>query len=221
MTGRDHDHGVLEAPLVDRERLARPADEVARDLLGLLLVSRLGGSVVAGRIVEVEAYREDDPACHAHTGRTPSNTTLFAAPGHLYVYRSYGIHHCANVVCFEQDTGTGCLVRAVELVHGHDTAVRRREGRDRTPQQLTGGPGKVGQVLALDSDRDDGLDLLEAASPVTLRDDGTRIPTSAVATGPRVGVSLAADVPWRFWVEGSRAVSRYTRSPRAAPRTEG
>jgi DNA-3-methyladenine glycosylase len=199
--------------VVARDLLQRDPLEVAPDLLGLLLVT----SQVTVRIVEVEAYRDDDPACHAHRGRTPSNATLFAAPGHLYVYRSYGIHHCGNVVTGRAGQGAGCLVRAAEVVAGRDEAARRREGRDATPRQLAGGPGKVGQVLGLHSDRDDGMDLLDRASPVTLRDDGTRVGHGAVATGPRVGVSLAADVPWRFWIADHPAVSRYSRSPRAAP----
>ena len=204
---------IPDAPLVRRDRLHGPADEIAPDLLGLLLVA----GPVAARIVEVEAYREDDPACHAFRGRTPSNATLFGEPGHLYVYRSYGIHHCGNVVAGAHGEGAGCLVRAVAVETGHEVAVERRAGRGSTPRALAGGPGKVGQVLALDSDVDDGLDLLDPASRVTLHDDGTRFATEEVTCGPRVGVTDAPDVPWRFWVDGHPAVSRYTRSPRAAP----
>lgn len=203
---------VRSAPLVRRDVLRAPADEVAPRLLGLHLVA---GPVVA-RIVEVEAYREDDPACHAHRGRTPSNATLFGEAGKLYVYRSYGIHHCGNVVAGAEGEGAGCLVRAVAVQAGHDVASRRRAGRDGTPRALAGGPGKVGQVLALDSDRDDGLDLLDPDSRVTLHDTGSQLAAEDVVSGPRVGVTEAPDVPWRFWLAGHPAVSRYSRSPRAA-----
>lgn len=200
-------------PLVDRAALRADAREVAPRLLGLVLVA----GPVAARIVEVEAYSHDDPASHAHRGRTPRNATMFRDAGHLYVYRSYGVHHCGNVVVGEEGTGAGCLVRAVEVLAGHDVATARRAGRARTPRELGGGPGRVGQVLGLDSERHDGLDLLDPASAVTLRDDGTAVGPDEVQAGPRVGVTLAPDVPWRHWVAGHPAVSRYTRSPRAAP----
>lgn len=198
-------------PLVDRAVLRADAAVVAPRLLGMVLVA---GAVVA-RIVEVEAYDQDDPASHTHRGRTPRNATMFGDAGHLYVYRSYGVHHCGNVVAGEQGTGAGCLVRAVEVLDGRGVAAERRGGRDATPRDLGGGPGRVGQVLDLGSDTHDGLDLLEETAPVTLRSDG--FAPGEVATGPRVGVTDAPDVPWRFWIAGHPAVSRYTRSPRAAP----
>lgn len=199
------------APLVDRDRLRRPAAEVAPDLLGLLLVT----DDVVVRIVETEAYDEHDPASHTHRGRTDRNATMYADAGHLYVYRSYGVHHCGNVVAGGAGEGMGCLVRSVEVVAGLDVARDRRAGRDATPRDLSGGPGKVGQVLDLDHRVDDGLDLLDSTSRVTLRTDGHVVDT--VTTGPRVGVTDAPDVAWRFWVADHPAVSRYTRSPRAAP----
>jgi DNA-3-methyladenine glycosylase len=200
-----------DLPLVDRAGLRADADEVAARLLGLLLVA---GPVVA-RIVEVEAYEQDDPASHAHRGRTPRNATMFGDAGHLYVYRSYGVHHCGNVVAGQDGSGAGCLVRAIDVLDGHDVASARRSGRDATPRELGGGPGRVGQVLDLHSDADDGLDLLHGDSRITLRRDDF-VPTDVV-TGPRVGVTDAPDVAWRFWLAGHPAVSRYTRSPRAAP----
>lgn len=198
-------------PLVDRASLRADADEVASRLLGLVLVA---GPVVA-RIVEVEAYRQDDPASHAHRGRTPRNATMFGDAGHLYVYRSYGVHHCGNVVAGEEGTGAGCLVRAVDVLEGVELARERRGGRGATPREMGGGPGRVGQVLQLHSSTHDGLDLLDAASAVTLRDDGTRPTADEIVTGPRVGVTLAPDVAWRWWLRDHPAVSRYTRSPRA------
>lgn len=199
-------------PFVDRAALRGDADEVAPSLLGLVLVA----GPVAARIVEVEAYRQDDPASHAHRGRTPRNATMFGDAGHLYVYRSYGVHHCGNVVVGEQGTGAGCLVRSVEVLAGHEVAHARRDGRGTTPRDLGGGPGRVGQVLDLDSATHDGLDLLDPASHVTLRDDGSRPVADEIAAGPRVGVTLAPDVAWRWWLRDHPAVSRYSRSPRAA-----
>lgn len=202
-----------ELPFVDRALLRADADVVAPRLLGLVLVA---GPVVA-RIVEVEAYEQDDPASHAHRGRTPRNATMFGDAGHLYVYRSYGVHHCGNVVAGEEGTGAGCLVRSVEVLAGHDVARERRGGRGSTPRDLGGGPGRVGQVLDLHSGTHDGLDLLDADSPITLRDPGTAAAADDVAAGPRVGVTLAPDVAWRWWIRDHPAVSRYSRSPRAAP----
>lgn len=204
-----------DLPFVGRDLLRRPASQVAPDLLGLLLVA---GPVVA-RIVEVEAYEQQDPASHTHRGRTDRNATMFGDAGHLYVYRSYGMHHCGNVVAGPAGQGAGCLIRAVEVVQGTDVASERRSGRDATPRDLAGGPGKVGQVLGLHSAREDGLDLLDATSAVTLRTDGHA--PDQVSTGPRVGVSRGAETPWRFWLTGNPAVSRYARSPRApAPPVE-
>lgn len=203
-------HGL---PLVDRAVLRADAEAVAPRLLGLVLVA---GAVVA-RIVEVEAYEQDDPASHAHRGRTPRNDTMFGAAGHLYVYRSYGVHHCGNVVAGEEGTGAGCLVRSVEVLAGHDVARERRGGRGSSPRDLGGGPGRVGQVLGLHSATHDGIDLLAADSAITLRDPGTAVATTDLATGPRVGVTLAPDIAWRWWLRDHPAVSRYSRSPRAAP----
>lgn len=199
---------------MDRALLRGPADEVAPRLLGALLAGR---DVVA-RIVEVEAYGPDDPASHAARGRTGANATMFGPPGHLYVYTSYGIHRCANVVVGDEDVGAAVLLRAVAVEAGEEVATMRRGAdRPRSPRWLGGGPGRLGQVLDLATQRDDGLDLLDASSDLHLRTDGTAPP--AVSTGPRVGVTQAPDLPWRFWWTDHPAVSRYTRSPRATPRS--
>lgn len=197
-------------PLLDRAVLVAPPEEVAPRLLGTLLVGR----GVAGRVVEVEAYGPHDPASHAARGRTPANRTMFGPAGHLYVYVSYGVHQLGNVVVGPSGTGAAVLLRAVEVVAG-TTVARTRRGADRPrpPRWLAGGPGRLGQVLDLRTERDDGMDLLDPAAPLTLRRDDHEI--GAVAAGPRVGVTAAPDVPWRFWVAGHPAVSRYTRSPRA------
>lgn len=190
-------------------RLVGPVEQVAVDLLGLLLVGR---GLVA-RIVEVEGYDQDDPASHTHHGRTAANATMFGPPGRLYVYLSHGLHHCGNVVVGPEGTGAAVLLRALAVEHGAGVALERRDGRGADDARaLAGGPGRVGQVLALDRG-DDGLDLLDPAGPLVLRDDGQR--PDDVARGPRTGVRLAADRPWRWWVADHPAVSRYRRHPRA------
>lgn len=203
--------GGRPARLIHRELLLGPVEAVAPRLLGCLLVGR----GVTGRIVEVEAYAPDDPASHAARGPTTANATMFGPPGQLYVYTSYGIHRCANVVVGDDGVGAAVLLRAVAIEAGEEVA-RSRRGADgpRPPRWVGGGPGRLGQVFDLDTQRDDGLDLLDAGAALTLRTDATR--PEHVSTGPRVGVSRAADVPWRFWWTDHPAVSRYSRSPRAS-----
>lgn len=190
-----------------REFFARPAPEVAHDLVGKLLCRASDGIVV--RIVETEAYRQDDPASHAHRGPTPRNAPMFGPPGHAYVYFTYGMHWCVNVVTGTEGWGEGCLLRAAEPIEGID-ALRVRRG-DRVPDRdLLRGPGRLGQALGMTGDHS-GSDVC-GNGPLSLADDGCR---PAVVAGPRVGVALAAEVPWRFWAQGSRWVSPYKRSPRA------
>ena len=193
--------------MLDAEVLAGPVEEVAPLLLGAVL--RHGE--VAVRITEVEAYAGPrDPASHAFRGPTPRNAVMFGPPGHLYLYFSYGMHWAANVVCGPDGTAGGCLLRAGQVVEGAELARVRRHGAPE--RDLARGPGRLTQALGLTPEHR-GTDLF-ADGPVRLvpRDDATPI---EVATGPRVGVSRAADVPWRFWVAGSRYVSAYKRSPRA------
>jgi DNA-3-methyladenine glycosylase len=187
---------------------AQPTDEVvvrARGLLGRIL----HGHGAAVRITEVEAYGGvEDPASHAFT-RTPRSEIMYGPPWRLYVYRSYGMHFCANVVTGPSEIAAAVLVRAGEVVEGLETARARRMGVKDVA--LARGPGNLARALGLSLD-DLGTELLV--------DDGVRLgpapdiapPTTA---GPRVGVSKAADVPWRFWVTGDPTVSSYRRSPRA------
>lgn len=202
-----------DLPLVDGAVLAEPPEVVAPRLLGTLLVT----DEVVARIVEVEAYGAKDPASHAARGETPGNATMFRGPGRLYVYVSYGVHHLGNVTVQPEGTGAAVLLRSIEVVAGEEVALRRRgaDGPQR-PRWVGGGPGRLGQVLDLRVARDDGLDLLDDGSRITLRTDGHDV--GEVASGPRVGVTDAPDVGWRFWIAGHPAVSRYTRSPRAAHR---
>ena len=184
--------------------LLRPAPEVAPRLLG----SRLTHGGVTVRLTEVEAYDgENDPASHAYRGPTARNDVMFGPPGRLYVYFSYGMHWCANVVCGPDGTASAVLLRAGEVVDGVPTA-RARRG-DRPDEALARGPANLTQALGIDRSQD-GLELdgLLVLSP-------DPVPADDVLSGPRVGVSLAHDVPWRFWLRGDRSVSAYRRSPRA------
>jgi DNA-3-methyladenine glycosylase len=172
----------------------RNAAEVAVELLGKILLSGSAGDLVAGRIVEVEAYAEHDPASHTYVGPTPRNAAMFGPPGHLYVYLSYGLHHCANVVTGPAGSGQAVLLRAVEPLFGIERIRQRRGGRP--DRDLTDGPGKLGQAFGIGLEHY-GLDVTDRSAPIRIVDDGTPAPVEPVV-GPRVGVSKAADVPWRF-----------------------
>ncbi|MFO7300267.1 MAG: DNA-3-methyladenine glycosylase [Actinomycetes bacterium] len=173
------------------EILTGPPEEAAPLLLGCHLVSLVGGELVRLRITEVEAYKgEEDPASHAHRGMTERNRSMFQRPGTLYVYRSYGIHHCANTSAGPEGTGWGILFRAGQVIEGEGVARRRRGGRS----DLADGPGKVCQALGIVGEHD-GTYLLDGTPPVWL-EPGER-PGMIVAT-PRIGITKARDLPWRF-----------------------
>lgn len=183
------------------ELLSGPVLDVAPRLLGAIV--RHGE--VAIRLTEVEAYDgAHDPGSHAFRGRSPRNAVMFGPPGHLYVYFTYGMHHCANVVTGVEGTASAVLLRAGEVVEGYDVArARRGGGPDR---DLARGPARLCQALGLGL-ADNGVDL--AAGPVTLEPDEVAPRLDRVATGPRVGLRQAADRPWRFWLEGEPTVSPY------------
>jgi len=184
------------------EPLTGAVDEVAPRLLGATLTPA-GGTV---RLTEVEAYDGgNDPASHAYRGRTPRNTVMFGPAGFLYVYFSYGMHWCANVVCGEDGRASAVLLRAGKVLDGLDLA-RARRGDRVSDRGLARGPACLTQALGIGRDQD-GLDL---SGHLALTD-----PPNDVARGPRVGVSVAHDVPWRFWLPGEPTVSAYKRSPRA------
>ena len=196
------------------QRLVVPAEVAARGLLGTLLVRELDGVEVVARIVETEAYREDDPASHSHRRRTPRTEPMFAEPGTAYVYRSYGVHWCLNIAVEPEGVGAAVLVRAAAVLQGVEV-VRRRRPRVRRDVELLRGPGCLTAGLDIDGPRFDHRSLLEAGAPLRLLDDGWRPGEQDVVAGPRVGVSVAADVPWRFHLRGAPGVSVYRRSPRA------
>lgn len=187
-------------PREANETLHGPPDEVAPLLLGALVTGRDG---VVLRVVEVEAYSGagDDPASHAHRGRTERNAAMFGPVGHLYAYRSYGIHTCLNVVAHPVGGAGGVLLRAGEVVQGNHAA---RRGRDHlSDDHLASGPGRLGTTLGF-TVGESGRELL-ATGLLTL----PRRPLASVSAGPRVGISKATTRPWRFWLDGHPAVTRY------------
>lgn len=182
---------------VRRSLLAADAPDVAPLLLGKLLVHE----GCAGRIVEVEAYTADEPASHSYNGMTDRNAVMFGSPGHLYCYLSYGVHVCANVVTGPGGDGQAVLIRAIEPIEGADV-MRRRRGVGRP---LADGPGKLCQALGIEL-RHDGVDLCAARRSRPRRrggdgpclvDDGTPPPDDPLV-GPRIGISKATDLPWRW-----------------------
>lgn len=196
--------------LVRRDELTGPAVDIAPTLLGLVLQA----GERSGRIVEVEAYMgADDPASHAFRGLTPRNATMFGPPGHLYVYFTYGMHWCANVVTGEEGHATAVLIRALAPISGIE-AMRAARPRARRDRDLCSGPAKLTQALGIDGTHD-GVDLCDPASPVRLLDDGWRHELDPVA-GPRIGISVAIDHPWRWVVPDDPNVSRRP-SPRLDP----
>ncbi len=188
--------------VVGREELDGAPEEVAPTLLNALLVV---GARVA-RIVEVEAYGGgDDPASHCHRGPTARNASMFGPAGHLYVYRSYGIHWCANVVTGVVGEGSGVLLRAAEIVEGIDAVRADRPGIVRS-DDLANGPGKLCSALGITGD-DDGTDLTVPGARLRIERDAVAAPELPVAT-TRVGITRAIELPWRFLVPGSTAISK-------------
>ncbi|MDX6675889.1 MAG: DNA-3-methyladenine glycosylase [Solirubrobacteraceae bacterium] len=178
---------------------ARPVIEVARDLVGCIV--RHGDT--AGVIVETEAYHDSEPACHAYVGLTPRTATLFGPPGRAYVYRSYGIHAMLNAVSEADGVGAAVLVRALEPLAGLD-AMRARRGLERL-EDLCSGPGRLTQALGIGLDLN-GSDL--STGPILLEPRSRTWSERVLATAPRVGITKAVELPWRFTAEGSRFVSR-------------
>ncbi len=190
-----------------RELLAVDVLDAARLLLGSHLLADTPDGEVAVRLVEVEAYRgADDPAAHSYRGRTARNAVMFGPPGHLYVYFVYGLHFCVNVSCLPDGEAGAVLLRAGEVVSGLDVAHRRRPTA-RSAADLARGPARLAALLGLGPEHN-GVDVTDPASPVRLL-TGDPISAARIRTGPRVGVAAAQDRPWRFWVDGSQAVSAY------------
>lgn len=218
-----------------RNLFLAPALEVAPQLLGALLTvhaatddgaTRHGDRTVTVRITEVEAYHgvgtpgPYDPGSHSRDRRTERNASMFGPPGHAYVYLSYGMHFALNMVCSPEGTASGVLIRAGEVIAGHEYAVSRRNSthpsRQIAPHQLARGPGNLARALGITRPLHDGKDLF--ALPFTL--EASRSEITTIKSGPRVGVSGEAGsamFPWRFWVDGEASVSAY-RPGRNVPR---
>ena len=235
---------------ISRDFFARSAVEVAPELLGCVLEHQTAAGLVSVEITEVEAYAgQADPASHAYRGKTPRNAVMFGPPGHAYVYFTYGMHFCVNLVCSGEGSVSAVLLRAGAVVEGENLARARRSSRrpaqvrnqETSPQSpprqaplawrdLARGPARLCQALDIDRSLD-GADVCLISSPLRLRP--ARLGTNAVGrttsrsgtglapgdnpvetpreivSGPRVGVSMAAEVPWRFWFAGEPTVSVY------------
>jgi DNA-3-methyladenine glycosylase len=201
----------LTGKLLTRRFFLKPPDVVAPRLLGKLLVHRTHECLIAGRIVEVEAYlgphsNPPDPAAHSHRGPTPRNRVLFGPAGHAYVYSIYGRYFCMNISC-EKEGLAGCvLLRALEPVAGLDQMARNRGLAQGVPaRMLTSGPSRLCQALGIVRPAHNGLDLLRPDSPLQVRDDG--YPAAEVLVTPRIGISAAVDWPMRFSLAGHKCVS--------------
>jgi DNA-3-methyladenine glycosylase len=184
---------------VKRHFFDRSVHEVARELIGF----ELAVGETAGVIVETEAYEAPDPACHAYIGKTARNEVLFGQPGHAYVYLSYGIHSLLNFVTEPEGTASAVLIRALEPTRGIELMRDRR--RQNEISALCSGPGKLTEALGVGLELN-GADLFEP--PFELRPPSGEWRRADVVTGPRIGITKAAELPWRYCVRGSRFVSR-------------
>jgi DNA-3-methyladenine glycosylase len=182
--------------LLDQRFFARSVHAVAPDLIGSTLLCR----GVGGIIVEVEAYHHTDPAAHSYRGRTPRNAVMFGPPGRAYVYRSYGLHWCLNFVCEPEGSASAVLIRALQPTEGLATMRRRRRLKDE--RLLCSGPGRLCQALGITGD-DSGLALdlpvFELRAPISAPE---------IAIGPRIGISVAVEQPWRYGLAGSPYLSK-------------
>jgi DNA-3-methyladenine glycosylase len=203
---------LRHAQILGREFFNRDPVIVGRELLGKLLIRREGRTLLAGRVVEDEAYLGvKDPAAHAYSGRTPRNSVLFGPPGHAYVYFIYGNHYCFNVSCVAEGDAGCVLLRAMEPVFGLEAMARAR-GLELTAQPrpaqlrlICSGPGRMSQALGITRLRDNDKDLTAPGSDLWFADDGGR--PERIATTPRVGISKAVERPLRFVITGSPFVS--------------
>lgn len=204
--------------VLEREFFDRPVLAVAPGLLGCVLVHQTGGGLVAAEVVETEAYLgESDPASHAFRGRTARNEVMFGPPGHAYVYFTYGMHFCVNLVCQGPGEPAAVLLRAGRIVAGTELAASRRggpasAGRDRrrgSGRELARGPARLCQALGIGREQN-GADVCDPGGALrVLAPAGAAPPGRDISRGPRVGVRLGADEPWRFWLTGEPAVSAY------------
>lgn len=187
----------MKQEILPRNFYQRDTPEVARDLLGKKLIRVLpDGTVLSGIISETEAYRSDDPACHAYKRKTERNQTLFGQPGHAYVYLSYGLHYCLNIVSYDKNHSCagGVLIRAIIPLSGLDYMRKQRNNIRDT--ELTNGPGKLGQALSITKELN-GIDITQSRS-LLLVTDGYIIDQVDIKVTPRIGLSVGTETLWRF-----------------------
>ena len=210
-------------PLLPREFFAVHSLEVAPRLLGCVLEHETDAGLVAVRLTEIEAYEgAADPASHSYRGRTARNGVMFGGPGHAYVYFTYGMHWCVNIVCLPPGTASAVLIRAGQVVSGVPLATSRRSAGRARPSSVAGrelarGPARLCQALGIDRAQN-GLDVCSAESALRIRAAAPGGSPAEISQGPRVGITKAADWPWRFWVTGDPTVSVYRPAvPRVRP----
>ena len=189
-------------PALPRSFFCRPAEVVGPELVGCRLVKRQAdGTLLWGVIVETEAYSQDEPACHGHRRRSPQNETLFGAPGRFYVYVSYGIHHCVNVVTDRDNWANGVLLRAV-AVPGE-------------PERIAAGPGLLARRFGIDRDHDSRL--VTGQHDVWLAQRPASLASPTLVTTTRIGISQGEQLPLRWYLQASRSVSRRAKGDRTPP----
>jgi DNA-3-methyladenine glycosylase len=198
---------------LDRTFFSRDPRRVARELLGKVLIRQTADVRLTARIVEVEAYLgEKDPASHSAAGNTARTSVLFGPPGHAYVYFIYGTHYCLNVSCEPDGRAGGVLFRALEPLSGVEAMAHARGLEIQSPRdehKLTNGPGRLAEAFGITRIRDNGVDLTSPASSLWIGEDGYR--ARGIRTTPRIGITKAADKPWRYLLDGNPFVSRKMR----------
>jgi DNA-3-methyladenine glycosylase len=187
-----------------RSFFERPPEIVAQELLGAKLHHVIRGKELVGRIVETEAYHEDEPACHAYNGKTERNTPLFGPAGVSYVYFTYGMHYCFNIVTGSHGEGAAVLIRALEPISGTDEMLKRRK-KAKTEHDLTSGPAKLCQAMSI-ARAENNINLLE--SEVLFLSKGKLRKDETVAVTTRIGITRARELPWRFFIADNPFVSK-------------
>lgn len=200
---------ILKEDILKRDFYTRSLLSVARDLIGKTLFKKEGKRILAGKIVEVEAYdQNEDQAAHSYIGMTERNKIMFNEGGYLYVYFSYGVHYCCNVVTGKQGHGSAILIRAVEPLFGIDTMAKRRFNKtiisDKEKFKLTNGPGKVCKAFGINKDHY-GLDLING--PILIL-NSEKVQRNTIGISKRIGISKSIDLPWRFYLVDNPYVSR-------------
>jgi DNA-3-methyladenine glycosylase len=202
-----------DAEILPRDFFDRASVAVAPGLLGCVISHETGEGLVAVRLTEVEAYAgEADPASHAYRGQTARNAVMYGPPGHAYVYFTYGMHFCVNLVCQQEGSASAVLLRSGRVIDGVPLATVRRSGAARRAAvrelDLARGPARLCEALDIDRSQN-GVDVCDPASALRVFAPAAPSLAAGISRGPRVGVSCAADVPWRLWVTGDPAVSPY------------